>query len=897
MQIEGVDPGGTTEPNGILEPGESNVSFAPTWFNASPGPLASQALTGALSNLSSDSSYTFTAPGGIASYGAIAAGGSGTCTTCYSLSFSFTGARPTPHVDVTVVETPSIAGAASDGSDARQWTIHVGSTFSDVAPSDIFYTFVEDLVHNGVTYGTGGGLYSPNAAIPRNQMVTFLARALATGDVNLPVFGTIAPADNPVVNGFYSCTDGGTSLYTDVAPTDPFCRQIHFVTGRNISAGCDGTPDFCPADIVTRRDMAILASRALVAPGGDAAVPNAATGTGAYASRVYDCTSGPAPFPDVPLDNPAGTDPACRNIGYIWTLGIVNGFGDGTYGPDLPTLRGQMAKFIASAFHLTTQKAATVKLDARLTGNSISVHSGSFTASGSGTFLLPSGKDAPTFGGATLRVFDTGAGSGAASFPGAGGAQIIPLPAAQWTLQSTASGPSFVYTGVANIDPCASVTIASAGQVTANCSVGITLQTPFSGDAALILDAGSSRFCATWQGTTKKNDATGLTRTDSPPPARCPAAQAAPQALQFTAPVFSNGLTVYPLFPLAGAIGPNVDALTITKVTQPLVRMPFHEGGISAGCHGLEPVPCTRQVGVVTIAPDGKSLVYDLNPGEPPQPVPTFPEVNREPLGAMCNLGTVDPDNLATTGTPANPSLFCVRGDEFAYLGTIFLGDVSSYDICSVPINYWPFPFQFTVSDGVTESTQTMILTMFDHTCIPLTGLAPALVILPPSPEDPQPNLAFGSTEDHSPTINLNTNFPPISLSVAGGVPGGSGGSFTVEATCPAIPNVLSPSCTGSASFAMDPGAPLLQSGNGATVQINNPLTVTSYQNVCQRCFTSVVLLEPPPKCRVEVCYLQSYAAMVWDVRGACFDHTQVQQLDCETGAVISGQAAPTPTR
>jgi len=880
--VEGVpQPGGTTEPNGILEPGETNVSFAPSWFNNSNDAISS--MSGVLSELSQDSSYSFTASTSSASYsGPIGPlGGVGACMApCYQLNFSFTGARPQAHVDVSLVEIPSISGGpAPDSDDAHRWTIHVGGSFTDVLPSNPLYTYVENLLHNQVTFGTGGSTFSPNLAVPRGQMAAFLARAMAGGDENVVPSGTITAAQNPAVNGAYDCESGGTSLFADVAPTDAFCRHIHFVAGQNITIGCDAIPDFCPGGAVLRRSMAVFVARALVAPGGDAQVPDANTGVGG----TYDCVNGPAPFLDVPT-----SDPNCKQIGYIWSLGIVNGIGGGNFGPDLPTTRGQMAKFIVNAFHLSITKPASAQPDVLLAGNSISVHPGSFSASGSGTFLLPSGKDAPTTGGATLRVFDTGTSSGAANFPGTGGAQIIPLPAAQWTMQSTVSGPKFVYTGAAGVDPCTSVTISSAGQVTASCSTGITLQTPFSGDAALILDAGASRFCATWQGTTKKNDATGLTRSDSPPPARCPAVEAAPQAIQFTAPIFANGLTVYQLFPLRGAKAPNVDALTITKVTQPLVRMAFYggDGTVSAGCQPLvDPVPCTRQVGVVSIAPDGKSLVYDLNPGQAPQPVPSFPEATREPLGEKCNLGTIDPANPGTTGTAANPSLYCVRGDEPALLG-FDLGPLSPADACDDRISQWPFPFQFTVSDGVTESTQTMILTMYDHSCVPVNLSPPTIVTVQPDLLSP-PQLVFGPTG--SPTVPLNLDISLISLApVPSGLPGGSGGSFTVPANCPVIPNVPNPTCTASGTISADPSSLTLVSSAGTVVQLNQPLTVTTYSPISQAGFNSVTITRPR---ECIACYLTTQLMTLFRPSSNCgyLDGTTMLTVDCTTGEVNNG--------
>jgi hypothetical protein len=256
---------------------------------------------------------------------------------CYLLGASFTAGRPQVHVDATVMETPSITGGV-DAADAHTWTIHIGNSFTDVPRSYLFYTYIERLVHNEVTFGTGGGHYSPDDATPRRQMAAFLARSAAGGDANVPVSGTISSAENPVVNGAYNCTGGGTSLYNDVLPTDPFCKYVHAITKANITNGCDATLNYCQLTHVTRAVMSIFVARAIVKPDGDALVPDANVGTGAFSTRSYDCTTGPAPFTDVTL----GTF-GCKHIGFIWTLGIVDGNGDGTFSPNANVSRGQMA--------------------------------------------------------------------------------------------------------------------------------------------------------------------------------------------------------------------------------------------------------------------------------------------------------------------------------------------------------------------------------------------------------------------------------------------------------------------------------------------------------------------------------------------------------------------------
>ena len=67
-----------------------------------------------------------------------------------------------------------------------------------------------------------------------------------------------------------------------------------------------------------------------------------------FATRSYDCTNGPAPFTDVALGSFG-----CKHIGFIWTLGIVDGNGDGTFSPNANVSRGQMAKFLVNAFNLS----------------------------------------------------------------------------------------------------------------------------------------------------------------------------------------------------------------------------------------------------------------------------------------------------------------------------------------------------------------------------------------------------------------------------------------------------------------------------------------------------------------------------------------------------------------
>jgi hypothetical protein len=52
------------------------------------------------------------------------------------------------------------------------------ASFGDVPTNHPFFPFVEALVASGITAGSGGGNYCPDAPLTRGQMAVFLAIAL-----------------------------------------------------------------------------------------------------------------------------------------------------------------------------------------------------------------------------------------------------------------------------------------------------------------------------------------------------------------------------------------------------------------------------------------------------------------------------------------------------------------------------------------------------------------------------------------------------------------------------------------------------------------------------------------------------------------------------------------------
>jgi hypothetical protein len=336
LLIEGVSPypPKTTEPNGVLEPGETAL-VSPVWTDTSAGAVAGVQGTAGAASGPTNGTTVYSLPKTAATYGDFPAGGARSCgSDCYQIRVT-ADIRPASHWDATFTES-------LNSGETHTWTLHLGASFADVPSSSGFYADIETIFHHGITTGTTPGTYSPLGQTQRNQMAAFISRAHAGGDQYLPASGTVPG------RGSYSCVAGGSSLFSDVAPTDLFCKNLHYVVALGLSFGCtDGTQfvsTFCPSSPITRRSMSVMLARDLA--GGDSQVPVKMPDPGN--GRGYDCSDGqPNAFDDVP-----DSDPSCRHIYYLWSKSIVDGFGDGSYGPDDPVLRSQMAKYLTNSYRL-----------------------------------------------------------------------------------------------------------------------------------------------------------------------------------------------------------------------------------------------------------------------------------------------------------------------------------------------------------------------------------------------------------------------------------------------------------------------------------------------------------------------------------------------------------------
>ncbi len=174
------------------------------------------------------------------------------------------------------------------------WTVTTGiSGFSDAIGSPFEYD-IAWLADAGITGGCGDDRFCPRANVTREEMASFLARALALPAATRDYFG-----------------DDESSIHE---------ANINRVASAGITGGC--APNrFCPRDTVTRAQMASFLARALGLPA---------------ATRDY--------FSD------DASSIHESNINRLAAAGITGGCSDSGFCPDVAVTREQMAAFLHRAF-------------------------------------------------------------------------------------------------------------------------------------------------------------------------------------------------------------------------------------------------------------------------------------------------------------------------------------------------------------------------------------------------------------------------------------------------------------------------------------------------------------------------------------------------------------------
>ena len=317
MKVDERASGGTSNVNGVLEPGE-RVTVDPAWTNSYPA-TAPLPLTGSASNITGPPGPTYTLEDSVADYGTIAEEATSDCFTatgnCYEVTVS--GDRPAPHWDATFDEALASTGPFGSAQPlSKTWALHVGNSFPDV-PQDSFYPFIENLFHNNVTAGggCGAGLYCGEDPALRQQMAVFLLKS-AYGAAFTP----------PAATG---------AVFDDVPVSSPFAPWIEELARIGVTAGCTvpvppALPSYCPTAPVSRQQMAVFLFKAFQGPNVTPA----------------DCVG---IFDDVPCSSPYSD-----YVEYQFNTGITAGcsVSPPLYCPTETTKRKQMAAFLVKTFAL-----------------------------------------------------------------------------------------------------------------------------------------------------------------------------------------------------------------------------------------------------------------------------------------------------------------------------------------------------------------------------------------------------------------------------------------------------------------------------------------------------------------------------------------------------------------
>jgi hypothetical protein len=187
------------------------------------------------------------------------------------------------------------------------------SPFSDV-PGDFWaWDAIWACSDAGIVSGYSDGTYHPEGTVTRDQMATYIARALAGGDAKVP-------------------TGPATATFPDVPIGHWAYKYIEYAAAKGIVTGYpDGT--YQPSITLDRAQMAAFIARATAIPTGEAGVPD----PGCHAPV----------FPDVPCEFWAR-----KYVQFIKGKGVTSGYPDGLYHPEYTCTRDQMAVYLARAFRL-----------------------------------------------------------------------------------------------------------------------------------------------------------------------------------------------------------------------------------------------------------------------------------------------------------------------------------------------------------------------------------------------------------------------------------------------------------------------------------------------------------------------------------------------------------------
>jgi len=298
-----VNDAGSPTNNGIIE---TNETVTLTGSITNTGTTTASSVTGIL---------TTTSPVILnnrnAVYPSINPGATQNCTTCYRVTAPAAN-RIGTHWDFIITESPTCSGCIPA---SYSFSYHVGNSFIDVPPSYLFYSYIEKILHSGVTGGCNATSYCPTSLVQRQHMAKFICNSM---NVSAP-----GSCDTSTCN----------ETFTDVASNNSFCPYIEALYAEGIVSGCQSSPlMYCPGSNTQRQEMAKFICNAM-----SSANPGSCT-----------ATSCAGIFTDVPASNPF-----CGYIEALYNAYIVSGCGPSLYCPTRNVTRDQMAKFLVNAFGLS----------------------------------------------------------------------------------------------------------------------------------------------------------------------------------------------------------------------------------------------------------------------------------------------------------------------------------------------------------------------------------------------------------------------------------------------------------------------------------------------------------------------------------------------------------------
>lgn len=177
-------------------------------------------------------------------------------------------------------------------------------SFDDVPDGYWAQKQIAAIVKSGIASGYSATKFDPEKIVTRDQMATFIARAVAGGDSSVPV-GPSSPSFSDVPASFWAY------------------KYIEFLNKLGIASGYSGST-YKPSSEVTRDQMAVFLSRAV--------------GLTPYNNSV-------ATFSDVPK-----THWAYSYIEAAYLNGIVTGYSSTEFRPNEKVTRAQMSVFLMRTF-------------------------------------------------------------------------------------------------------------------------------------------------------------------------------------------------------------------------------------------------------------------------------------------------------------------------------------------------------------------------------------------------------------------------------------------------------------------------------------------------------------------------------------------------------------------